>query len=175
MLSKAFEEFLKESGLCSPSREECIFFLSPIPWPSQLKCVFLRLFGAKVGQNYVIKPRVNIHYPGRLVIRDFSCIGEEVSILNFESGHLGSHCCVSHQVFLGAGRHSYRDSRVPYRNTPILIGEGVRLHACVFVCPGVHLGAQSVVLATSMVTNNLPVNMICRGTPAIPGSLRWAK
>ena len=63
---------------------KCLFFLSPLPWPSAYKCCLLRLFGAEVGSGVVIKPRVNIHFPWKLNVGEHSWIGEEVFILNFE-------------------------------------------------------------------------------------------
>ena len=39
------------------------FFLSAFPWPQGLKHLLLKLFGAKVGQGVVVKPRVNLHFP----------------------------------------------------------------------------------------------------------------
>jgi acetyltransferase-like isoleucine patch superfamily enzyme len=79
---------------------KCLFFLSPLPWPSAFKCCLLRLFGAEVGSGVVIKPRVNIHFPWKLSIGDYSWIGEEVFILNFEQCTIGAHCCISQRAFL---------------------------------------------------------------------------
>lgn len=61
-----------------------LFFLTAIPYPTKFKIWILKAFGAKVGSGVVIKPRVNIHFPWKLEIGDFSWIGEEVFILNFE-------------------------------------------------------------------------------------------
>ncbi|MET1054808.1 MAG: colanic acid biosynthesis acetyltransferase WcaF, partial [Pedobacter sp.] len=53
-----------------------IFFLSAFPWPSSIKCSLLRFFGAKVGSGVNIKPRVNIHFPWKLVVGNDVWIGE---------------------------------------------------------------------------------------------------
>jgi len=34
-----------------------------MPYPSRIKVFILKIFGAKVGENIVIKPNVNIKYP----------------------------------------------------------------------------------------------------------------
>ncbi|MFM8983550.1 MAG: colanic acid biosynthesis acetyltransferase WcaF, partial [Spartobacteria bacterium] len=109
------------------------FFLSALPWPSSLKCSFLRFFGAKIGNGVVIKPRVNIHFPWRLEVGDHSWIGEEVFILNFEPVHIGSHACVSQRSFLCTGNHDFRDERFSFRSAPITLGEGSWIGASVFV------------------------------------------
>jgi putative colanic acid biosynthesis acetyltransferase WcaF len=150
-----------------------LFFLTSVPWPSGLKATILRLFGATVGSNLVIKPRVNIHFPWKLVLGSNVWIGEEVVILDFESVTIGSNVCLSQQVFLCAGSHDFRDPSFRYRNAPIAIGDGVWLQAGVFVCPGVVIGAETVVCARSFVKASLPENTICSGNPSEPRGLRW--
>jgi putative colanic acid biosynthesis acetyltransferase WcaF len=152
---------------------KCIFFLSPVPWPSPLKCLLLRFFGAKIGCGVYIKPRVNIHFPWKLTVGDNTWIGEEVFILNFEPVTIGAHCCVSQRSFLCAGNHDYRKVEMPYRNAPISIGDGAWVGAQVFVGPGVTMGPEAVVTAGSVVTKDLPKGMVCCGNPCVPGKPRW--
>jgi maltose O-acetyltransferase len=49
---------------------------------------------------------------------------------------------------------------------PITIGDGVWLAAGVIVCPGVRIGADTVVGAGSVVTRDLPAGHLCLGSPA---------
>jgi putative colanic acid biosynthesis acetyltransferase WcaF len=149
------------------------FFTTSLPWPSGLKVAILRIFGAHLGNGVVIKPRVNIHFPWRLVVGDFAWLGEEVNIINFEQVEIGSHACISQQVFLCAAGHDYRNPAFSYRNAPIFIGNGVWLQARVFVCPGVSVGDEVVVTACSFVKSDLPANHVCAGNPATPRVLRW--
>jgi putative colanic acid biosynthesis acetyltransferase WcaF len=53
------------------------------------------MFGARLGCGVVIKPRVNIHFPWRLVVGDFVWLGEEANIFNFELVKIGSIACIS--------------------------------------------------------------------------------
>src|SRR3990167_3886547 len=70
-------------------------------WPeSRLKCVVLRVFGAKVGKGVVLKPRVNIKYPWHLQLGDHVWIGEGVWIDNLVPVRIGSHVCLSQDAFL---------------------------------------------------------------------------
>jgi putative colanic acid biosynthesis acetyltransferase WcaF len=153
---------------------KCIFFLSPFPFPSAFKCAFLRAFGARVGKEVVIKPRVNIHFPWKLAIGDFSWIGEEAFILNFEPVTLGSHCCISQRAFLCTGNHDYSQPEMPYRNRPIIVEDGAWIGAQVFVGPGVKVGGEAVITAGSIAIRNVPSEMICSGNPCIPVRHRWA-
>jgi putative colanic acid biosynthesis acetyltransferase WcaF len=152
---------------------KCLFFLSPLPWPSRFKTFLLRAFGAQIGANVYFKPRLNIHFPWKLTVGDHTWVGEEVEIYNFEPVIIGSHCCISQRAFLCAGNHDFRDLAMNYRNAPITIASGVWIGACSFVGPGVTVGSEAVVTVGSVVTKNLPAGMVCGGNPCIPVKARW--
>ncbi len=148
-------------------------FLSPAPFPSACKRGLLRLFGAQIGRGVVIKPRVNIHFPWKLSVGDFTWLGEEVFILNFEPVAIGAQCCISQRAFLCAGNHDFRKPEMPYRNRPISIEDGVWVGAQAFVAPGVTIGSEAVIIAGSVVLASLPAGMICRGNPCSALKPRW--
>ncbi|RYY07305.1 MAG: colanic acid biosynthesis acetyltransferase WcaF, partial [Sphingobacteriaceae bacterium] len=66
-----------------------IFKSSAFP-SSNLKVFLLRIFGAKIGKNVVIRHQVNIKYPWFLSVEDDSWIGEKVWIDNLISVQIGS-------------------------------------------------------------------------------------
>jgi putative colanic acid biosynthesis acetyltransferase WcaF len=152
---------------------KCILFLTPLPVPSAIKRFVLRCFGAQVGRGVVIKPRVSILFPWKLCIGDYTWIGEEVSILNFEQVTIGAHCCISQRVFLCGGNHDYRVPDMRYRNRPITIKDGVWIGAQSFVAADVTIGREAVILVGSVVTHNQPVQMICAGNPCVVVRQRW--
>jgi putative colanic acid biosynthesis acetyltransferase WcaF len=144
---------------------KCCFFLSALPWPSSFKCRLLRIFGAKVGEGVVIKPRVNIHFPWKLEIGDHTWIGEEVFILNFEPCTIGAHCCISQRAFLCGGNHDFRAVDFAYRNGPISIEDGAWVGAQTFIAPNVTVAEEAVITAGAIVTESMPAQMICSGNP----------
>jgi putative colanic acid biosynthesis acetyltransferase WcaF len=152
---------------------KCLVFLSPLPYPSRLKCAILRMFGASIGCGVVLKPRVNIHFPWKLTVGDHTWIGEETFILNFEPVSIGSHCCISQRAFLCTGNHDYRRSDMPFRNRPIAVGDGAWIGAQVFVGPGVSIGNEAVVTAGSVACRSLAPEMVCSGNPCVPVRHRW--
>ena len=152
-----------------------LFFRTSVPWPYTWKASILRAFGASIGDGVVIKPRVTIHFPWKLVVGENSWIGEEVVILNFENVTIGANSCISQQVFLCAGSHDYRDVAFSYRNAPIIIGEGAWLQARVFVCPGSKIGNDSVVLACSLVNDDVEENVISGWRWVGQRKIRWTK
>jgi putative colanic acid biosynthesis acetyltransferase WcaF len=152
---------------------KCLFFLSALPWPSRFKCFLLRFFGAAIGKDVVIKPRVNIHFPWKLSVGDFTWIGEEAFLLNFEPIIIGSHCCISQRAFLCTGNHDYRQIDMSYRNRSITIENGAWIGAQTFVAPGVTIGSEAVITAGSVVTKNQPACMIGGGNPCVSLKPRW--
>ena len=150
-------------------------FLTPLPFPSAMKRGILRCFGARVGVGVIIKPRVNIHFPWKLILGDHAWLGEEVFILNFEPVAIGAHCCVSQRAFLCTGNHDYAQPDMPYRNAPITVEAGAWVGAQVFISPGVTIGTEAVIVAGSVVMKNQPARMICSGNPCLAMKSRWPK
>jgi putative colanic acid biosynthesis acetyltransferase WcaF len=152
---------------------KCLVFLSALPYPSRFKCALLRWFGARIGRGVVIKPRVNVHFPWKLIIDDFAWIGEETFILNLEPVKIGSHCCISQRAFICTGNHDYRVPDMPFRNRPISLDDGVWVGAQAFIGPGVTIGTDAVVTAGSIAIKSLPSEMVCAGNPCRPLRHRW--
>jgi putative colanic acid biosynthesis acetyltransferase WcaF len=150
-----------------------LIFLSPWPWPSSIKTIILKLFGAKVGKNVYWKPRINIHIPWKLSVGDSTWVGEEVCIINFDHVKIGSNCCISQRTTLCSGSHDYKSFDMAYRNSPIDIQDGVWIGAHCFVGPGVLIGTDAVVTAASMVNRSLPGGSVCAGNPCRPVRQRW--
>ena len=150
-----------------------VFFLGAFPWPCRVKVWLLRIFGATIGVGVVIKPRVNIHMPWKLVIGNHTWIGEEVFILNYEPVMIGAHCCISQRAFLCTGNHDYKDTKFSYRNRPIVVEDGAWVGAQVFVAPGVVIHKEAVASVGSVVVRDLPSAMICSGNPCVPARPRW--
>jgi putative colanic acid biosynthesis acetyltransferase WcaF len=152
---------------------KCALFLTPLPVPSAFKRVILRGFGARIGKGVIIKPRVNIHFPWKLVIGDHTWVGEEVFLLNFEPITVGAHCCISQRAFLCTGNHDYRQPSMPFRNQPITIQNGAWVGAQAFVSPGVTIGVETVIAAGSVVTHSQPPRSVCSGNPCAVVRSRW--
>jgi len=151
-----------------------IFFLSAFPYPNSFKKMLLQLFGAQVGNGVIIKPRVNIHFPWKLIIGNNVWIGEEAFLLNFELLTIGNDVCISQRAFLCGGNHDFRIPEMPYRNGPINLMDGCWVGASVFIAPGVTVGVDTVISAGSVVTANLESNGIYKGNPLFYIKPRWA-
>lgn len=151
-----------------------LIFLSPLPFPSFLKVSLLRLFGAQIGQQVVIRSRVMIWMPWRLKIQDHVWIGEEVFLLNLAPIEIESHCCISQRAFLCTGSHDHQKIDFPFKNAPITLRQGSWIAAQAFIGAGVEISKNAVVSAGSIVLRSIPENTIVRGNPATPCGIRYA-
>jgi putative colanic acid biosynthesis acetyltransferase WcaF len=145
---------------------KCLFFQNPIPWPSGLRTAWLRLFGAKVGKQVVIRANTNITFPWRLTIGDHVWIGEEVMILSLAPVRIESSVCISQRAFLCTGSHDHRTGNFELVTKPITVRTGSWIAAQAFIAPGVEIGRNSVVSAGSVVLRDVPAESVVRGNPA---------
>jgi putative colanic acid biosynthesis acetyltransferase WcaF len=142
-------------------------FKSSIPWPYSWKRIALRFFGAKVGENVIIKPCVNIKYPWFLEIGENSWIGEEVWLDNLDKIVIGNNVCISQGALLLTGNHNYKQSTFDLMLKPIIIKDGVWIGAKAVVCPGVTMHSHSVLTAGSVLTKDSEDYLIYQGNPAV--------
>lgn len=145
---------------------KCFFFQTPWPWPSSLRVAWLRFFGAHIGRGVVIRGNVNITFPWRLIMGDHVWIGEEVTILSLAPVTIESHVCISQRAFLCAGSHDFSTSSFALKTAPITVRAGCWIAAQAFVALGVEIGSRSMVSAGSVVTKNVPPDVIVHGNPA---------
>ena len=143
-----------------------IFFKSSFFPLYSLKRALLKLFGADIGVNVIIKPNVNIKYPWKLKVGDYVWIGEGVWIDNLDFVSIGSHCCISQGALLLCGNHNYSKSSFDLMVKTIVLEEGVWIGAKSVVCPGVIIGSHGVLSAGSVLSNDIKPYEIYSGNPA---------
>lgn len=128
----------------------------------------LRLFGAKVGNNVLIRPSVKITYPWKVSIGDFAWIGDDVVLYSLGEIEISDNVVVSQRSYLCAASHDYTRPNFPIYDQKICIRSQAWLAADVFVAPGITIGEGAVVGARSSVFRDLPPMMVCVGSPAKP-------
>ncbi len=132
-----------------------------------IKIGLLRLFGAKIGKGLIIKNNVIIKFPWKLSVGDNVWLGEGCWIDNLDYVTIGSNVCISQGALLITGNHDYTKSNFPYRNAPILIGDGAWIGAKAVVAPGVKIGSYSVASVGAIVTRDTESNGVYQGNPAV--------
>ena len=143
-----------------------LFRLCPINL-SAFKCLILRMFGARVGCDVVIKPKVIITFPWKLTLGDNVWLGEECWLLNLERINIGDNVCISQRAMLCTGNHNYKSPAFDLIVKSIQVEAGAWLGVGSLVGPGVTVGSHAVLTAGSVATDNLqPYGVYC-GNPAV--------
>ncbi len=148
------------------------FFKNSFFTSSNFKVLILRLFGANVGKNLIIKNNVNIKYPWKLTIGDNCWIGEEVWIDNLDYVFIYNNVCISQGAMLLCGNHNYKKYTFDLITSPISLMDGTWVGAKSIVCPGVTLFQNSILTAGSLANQDLEANYIYQGNPAKKNKLR---
>ena len=138
-----------------------------LPIPMSIKIIVLKLFGAKIGNNLTIKPKVNIKYPWFLEIGNNVWIGETAWIDNFVKVTIEDNVCISQAATLLTGNHNYKKSNFEMIVGEIYLEKGTWIGAKSVVCGGVRCMSHSVLAVNSVATKNLNPYMIYQGNPAI--------
>jgi putative colanic acid biosynthesis acetyltransferase WcaF len=145
-----------------------VFFMNPLVVGSGFKKFILRRFGAKIGTGVVIKPSVNIKYPWKLEVGDYTWIGERVWIDNLDQVKIGKHCCLSQGAYLLCGNHHYKRVAFDLMTRPITLEDGVWIGAMSTVAPGVTAKSHAILALGSVATQDLEAYTIYQGNPALP-------
>lgn len=133
---------------------------------SALRCLLLRIFGAKVGKGVYIKPGLRVKFPWYLEIGDHSWLGEDLWIDNLARVQIGAHCCLSQGAYLCTGNHDWSSVNMRLFCRPIICRRGSWVGAKAILCPGVVIGAGAIVATGSVVTRNVADMEIHAGNPA---------
>ncbi len=144
-----------------------LFFINSLNPVSSIKVMLLRMFGAKIGKGVVIKPGVNIKYPWKLTIGDYTWIGERVWIDCLDTVTIGPNCCLSQGVLLLIGNHNYKKTTFDLMVAPITLEDGVWIGAGSIVTGGVTCGSHSVLAVQSVASSDMDAYSIYRGNPAV--------
>lgn len=128
----------------------------------------LRLFGAKVGENVLIRPTVRITYPWKLTIGEYSWVGDNAVLYSLGDINIGKHVVISQKSYLCAASHDYTKLSFDIFALKLTIEDQVWLAADVYIAPGIRIGRGCLVGARSSVFSDMPSGMICMGSPAKP-------
>lgn len=143
-----------------------VFINSYFPVPVGVKLLILRMFGARIGEGVMIKPKVNIKYPWLLIVQSYVWIGEEVWIDNLVEVVLGKNVCLSQGAMLLTGNHDYKNSKFDLKVGKIVLEEGVWIGAKAIVCPNVTCYSHAVLAVSSVAVKDLEAYGIYQGNPA---------
>ncbi len=147
--------------------QSTLFAMSP-QFMYNWRRILLRLFGAKVGKDVLIRPSARITYPWKVTLGDRVWVGDYVELYSLGEIEVCSDVVISQRSYLCAATHDYSRPSFDMIARKITIRDQVWIATDTFVAPGVTIGEGALIGARSSVFHDMPAGMICFGNPAKP-------
>lgn len=135
--------------------------------PEELHQLMSQLTGQTLDENFSMFPPFytdcgkNIHI-GRGVFINSGCKFQDQGGI-----YIGDHCLIGHNVVIATLNHGMlpeeRSDLIP---RPVRIGNGVWIGSGSIILSGVTIGDNAVIGAGSLVTKDIPADMVAVGSPA---------
>jgi putative colanic acid biosynthesis acetyltransferase WcaF len=143
-----------------------IVFCAWTPKPlNEWRLFWLRVFDAKIDGKPFVHQRARIAIPWNLTLHDRACLGDRANAYTLGEIEIGARATVAQEAYLSTGSHDFSQPGMPLVTAKIVIGDDAFVGARAFVLPGVTIGARSVIGACSVVTHDVPDNVIAAGNP----------
>jgi putative colanic acid biosynthesis acetyltransferase WcaF len=143
-----------------------IVFCAWTPKPlNEWRLFWLRVFDAKIDGKPFVHQRARIAIPWNLILHDRACLGDRANAYSLGEIEIGARATVAQEVYLDTGSHDFNSPGLKLVTAKITIGEDAFIGARAFVLPGVTIGARSVIGACSVVTHDVPEDVIAAGNP----------
>ena len=143
--------------------------------PSYTGMMLRRVYGAicfkKIGERALIWPNVYFTHSYGLEIGNYFAINYGSQIDARGGVEISDHVLIGPNVYIGSSNHHIETngrSRIflGHRHKPVSISSNVWIGANCVICPGVHIGQNSVVAAGSVVVKDIPEYKVFAGNPA---------
>ena len=130
---------------------EFVFVSNQLQVFTALRVIILRLFGATIGSECIIRP-CRVHFPWNLTIGDRCWIGERAWFYNQNKLTIGADSVVSQECFIATGSHDL--------TTMGLITQTVNIGNCVWLTT-----------RTTVIADGISPLQIADGVVVTPGSV----
>lgn len=120
------------------------------------------------GEDVDFRPPISIDYGIRVSIGDRTFINADLLIIGGGFVSIGSDCLIGPRCGIYTPNHAQDITRRLEgweRPEPVTIGNNVWLGGSVTITPGVTIGDNSIIGAGSVVTKDIPANVIAVGNP----------
>lgn len=140
--------------------------MDPTDWAG--RTALLQELLGRLGEDSWIEPSFRCDYGVNITVGDAVFINYDCVFLDVAPITIGDRVLIGPRTGLYTAGHpiapEVRDTGLEY-GLPITLEDGVWLGGSVAVCPGVTIGQNSIIAAGSVVTKDIPPNVIAAGNP----------
>lgn len=139
------------------------------PDETQLRLQVMGQLLQAIGTNFGIEPPFYCDYGYNIQVGDQVFFNFNCTLLDVCPITIGNRCLFGPNVQIYAATHpiesSTRGSLLEF-GRPIHIEDDVWVGGGAIICPGVRIGARSIIAAGAVVTKDVPANVLVGGNPA---------
>ncbi len=131
------------------------------------KQIIRKLFGS-IGKTFTIRPPFYCDYGCHIYAGENLYINYDCTILDCAEVHIGDNVLIAPKVQIYTAYHPTDPTiRLTGKElaAPIRIGDNSWIGGGVIICPGISIGANTTIGAGSVVTKDIPDNVIAVGNP----------
>lgn len=144
-------------------------FNSSRPSEAEKRAKLLRKMLGKMGEECYIEPPLRANWAGRhLYLGDHVYVNFNLTVVDDGDIFIGDQVMIGPNVTIATANHpicpQLREQALQY-NKRVIIGKNVWIGAGVIIVPGVTIGDNTVVGAGSVVTKDIPANVVAAGNP----------
>ena len=132
---------------------------------NKVRLLMLKIFGCRIHGRPFVHQKARIQIPWNLILHDRACIGDSATVYSLGVIEIKAGATVAQETYLCSGTHDFSNPKLPLMAAQITVGENAFIGARAFVMPGIDIGKNAVIGACSVVTNDMPKDMICAGNP----------
>lgn len=152
---------------------ECLYdFNATRPSELNKRNTLLKDMFAEIGKDCYIEPPLHANWGGHHVHFGKNVYANfNLTLVDDTHIYVGDHVMLGPNVTISAGTHpvapELREKGMQY-NLPVRIGNNVWIGSGAQILPGVTIGDNSVIGAGSVVTKDIPANVVAVGNPCRP-------
>lgn len=138
------------------------------PSQQQLRQEILGQYFAEMGENCYIEPPLHANWGKHTHLGNHVYANFNLTLVDDTHIYIGDHVMIGPNVTLATAGHPVEPTlreNIAQFNIPIHIGRNVWIGAHCVVLPGVTIGENSVIGAGSIVTKDIPANVVAVGNP----------
>lgn len=160
------DEIMGDQVLCL---EKLYDFNDTRPLEGEKRANMLKDMFAEIGENCYIEPPLHANWGGKHVHLGNNVYANfNLTLVDDVDIYIGNDCLFGPNAVIATAGHPIDPelrARVTQYNAEVHIGNNVWLGAGVIVMPGVTIGDNSVIGAGSIVTKDIPSNVVAFGNP----------